>query len=32
VPIEWTEADDLAALPPSEIGGGEDAAGLSVRH
>jgi ATP-dependent Lon protease len=33
VPIEWTEADDLAALPPSEIGGGaEDAGGLSVRH
>jgi ATP-dependent Lon protease len=33
VPIEWTEADELAALPPAEIGhGGEDAAGVSSRH
>ena len=33
VPIEWTEADELAALPPAEIAAaGEDGAGLSVRH
>jgi ATP-dependent Lon protease len=33
VPIEWTEADDLAAMPPAEItSAGEDGAGLSVRH
>ncbi len=33
VPIEWTEADDLAAMPPAEIAAaGEDGAGLSVRH
>ena len=33
VPIEWSEADDLAALPPSELTPApEDAAGLSVRH
>jgi ATP-dependent Lon protease len=33
VPIEWTEADDLAAMPPVEIAAaGEDGAGLSVRH
>jgi ATP-dependent Lon protease len=32
VPIEWTDADDLAAMPPAEIAAGEDGAGLSVRH
>ena len=33
VPIEWTEADELAALPPAEIGhGGEDAPGVPSRH
>jgi ATP-dependent Lon protease len=32
VPIEWTEADELAALPPSELSGGADEAGVSVRH
>jgi len=33
VPIEWTEADELAAMPPAEIAAaGDDKAGLSVRH
>ncbi|HTU10890.1 MAG TPA: endopeptidase La [Allosphingosinicella sp.] len=33
VPIEWTEADELAAMPPAEIAAaGEDGTGLSVRH
>ncbi|HEX5185097.1 MAG TPA: endopeptidase La [Allosphingosinicella sp.] len=33
VPIEWTEADDLAAMPPPELGpGAEEAGGRSVRH
>jgi ATP-dependent Lon protease len=33
VPIEWTEADDLAVLPPAEIPAtGDDGTGLSVRH
>ncbi|HEX8668245.1 MAG TPA: endopeptidase La [Allosphingosinicella sp.] len=32
VPIEWSEADELAALPPSEIGGGDDRGGVSIRH
>ena len=33
VPIEWSEADDLAALPPSELAAaGDDGAGASVRH
>jgi ATP-dependent Lon protease len=33
VPIEWSDADDLAALPPTELAGGsEEGAGLSVRH
>lgn len=32
-PIEWTEADELAAIPPSELGGGEGGlGGVSVRH
>jgi ATP-dependent Lon protease len=31
IPIEWTEADELATLPPSEIGQGDDQ-GVSVRH
>ncbi|HKR25350.1 MAG TPA: endopeptidase La [Allosphingosinicella sp.] len=32
VPIEWTEADDLAALPPSELAAAPDEAGPAVRH
>jgi ATP-dependent Lon protease len=33
VPIEWTEADELAALPPSELPGAPDErAGVSIRH
>jgi ATP-dependent Lon protease len=33
VPIEWTEADELAALPPAEIAAaGDEGAGVSVRH
>jgi len=33
VPIEWTDADELAALPPSELAPTpDDPAGLSVRH
>jgi ATP-dependent Lon protease len=32
VPIEWTEADDLAALPPSELASAPDESGVSVRH
>jgi ATP-dependent Lon protease len=33
VPIEWTEADELAALPPAEIAAvGEDGTTPSVRH
>jgi ATP-dependent Lon protease len=33
VPIEWTDADDLAVLPPSELTAGpDDATGVSVRH
>jgi ATP-dependent Lon protease len=32
VPIEWTEADELAALPPSEIGAGAEERGVSIRH
>jgi ATP-dependent Lon protease len=33
VPIEWTEADELAAVPPSELAaGGEEHGGAAVRH
>jgi ATP-dependent Lon protease len=33
VPIEWTEADELAALPPAELGTpGDDATGVASRH
>jgi ATP-dependent Lon protease len=32
VPIEWTEADELAAVPPSELPAAEDGKGASVRH
>jgi len=33
VPIEWSEADELAALPPSELAPApDDATGVSVRH
>jgi ATP-dependent Lon protease len=33
VPIEWTEADELAAVPPTELGtASDDAAGVSSRH
>jgi len=32
-PIEWTEADELAALPPAEIAAaGDDGTPPSVRH
>src|SRR5687768_9257204 len=31
VPIDWTEADELAAIPPSELGTGTDA-GAPIRH
>jgi ATP-dependent Lon protease len=33
VPIEWTEADELAAVPPGEIAAThDDGAGVSSRH
>jgi ATP-dependent Lon protease len=33
VPIEWTEADELATLPPVDLGGTpDDAGGASIRH
>ncbi|HEX8256052.1 MAG TPA: S16 family serine protease, partial [Allosphingosinicella sp.] len=32
VPIEWTEADELAAVPPAELHGGDDPIGVSSRH
>ncbi len=33
VPIEWSEADELAAVPPSELATApDDTAGVSVRH
>jgi ATP-dependent Lon protease len=33
VPIEWTDADELAAVPPAELGGAtDDGAGVSSRH
>ncbi|HEV2865603.1 MAG TPA: endopeptidase La [Allosphingosinicella sp.] len=33
VPIEWSDADELAALPPSEISpAADDRAGASIRH
>ncbi len=33
VAIEWTEADELAAIAPTELhGGGEDRAGVASRH
>ena len=33
VPIEWTEADELAALPPSELAPApDDRTGASIRH
>jgi ATP-dependent Lon protease len=33
VPIEWTEADELAALPPSELTPpADDRSGVSIRH
>jgi ATP-dependent Lon protease len=33
VPIEWTEADELAALPPSELAPSSDEPpGRSIRH
>ncbi len=33
VPIEWTEADELAALPPAELShGGDERPGASSRH
>ncbi|MFC7497750.1 endopeptidase La [Enterovirga sp. GCM10030262] len=33
VPIEWTEADELAAVPPTELAAApDDAAGVASRH
>jgi ATP-dependent Lon protease len=32
VPIEWTEADELAAVPPTEIGSAGEGTGVSIRH
>ena len=33
VPIEWTEADELATLPPTDLASApDDQAGVSVRH
>jgi ATP-dependent Lon protease len=33
VPIEWTEADDLAAVPPTELATAPDEVlGVSSRH
>jgi ATP-dependent Lon protease len=32
VPIEWTEADELAAVPPSELAPSDDVTGVSSRH
>jgi ATP-dependent Lon protease len=32
-PIEWTDADELAAVPPSELApAGEEGTGVSIRH
>ncbi|WP_106639394.1 endopeptidase La [Allosphingosinicella vermicomposti] len=31
-PIEWTEADELAAVPPAELAAAPDEAGVSIRH
>jgi ATP-dependent Lon protease len=32
VPIEWTEADELATVSPAELPGTEDVTGVSSRH
>jgi ATP-dependent Lon protease len=33
VPIEWTEADELAAVPPAELSGASEELGTApVRH
>jgi ATP-dependent Lon protease len=32
VAIEWSEADELAAVPAPELSGAEDPAGVSIRH
>jgi ATP-dependent Lon protease len=32
VPIEWTEADELATLPPAELAAAPDDGGVSIRH
>lgn len=33
VPIEWTDADELAAIPPGEIvSGGDEGSGVASRH
>jgi ATP-dependent Lon protease len=33
VAIEWSEADELAAVPPSELAGSpEDLTGVAIRH
>ena len=31
-PIEWTEADELAALSPAELAAAPDESGVSIRH
>ncbi len=31
-PIEWTESDELAAVPPSELQGPAETGGVSIRH
>ena len=32
VPIEWSEADELAAVPPADLAGTSDEAGAAIRH
>ena len=32
VPIEWTETDELAAVPPTDLTGTADEGGVSIRH
>jgi len=33
VPIDWSEADELAAVPPADLtGGADESGGVSIRH
>ncbi len=33
IPIEWTDADELAAVPPAELASSsDDLGGVSIRH